>query len=78
MRSLAKLGRDDISLSSITIDTHALDLKGLAREPQVIPNWISQFKSELDLVGRTFDKLKIGRNDQDIITFELKTKEGTK
>jgi MSHA biogenesis protein MshI len=78
MRSLAKLGRDDISLSSITIDTDALDLKGLAREPQVIPNWISQFKTELDLVGRTFDKLKIGRNDQDIITFELKTKEGTK
>jgi MSHA biogenesis protein MshI len=25
------------------------------------------------LVGRSFEKLKIGRNDQGIITFELKT-----
>ncbi len=74
MRSLAKLGRNDISLSSISISSAGLDLKGLAREPQVIPNWINQFKSELDLVGRTFEKLTIGRNEEDIITFELKTK----
>ncbi len=78
MRSLAKLGRNDISLSSISINTHRLDLKGLAKEPQSIPNWISQFKNELNLVGRTFEKLKIGRNDDDIITFELKTKEEAK
>lgn len=78
MRSLAKLGRSDISLHSIFIDANRLDLKGLAREPQVIPNWVSQFKSELDLVGRAFDKLQIGRNEQDVITFELKTKESVK
>ncbi len=78
MRSLAKLGRNDISLSSISINAHSLDLKGLAKEPQSIPNWISQFKDELNLVGRTFEKLKIGRNDDDIITFELKTKEEAK
>lgn len=75
MQSLAKLGRNDISLHSIVIDSQSLDLKGYAREAQAIPNWISQFKSELNLVGRTFEKLKIGRNEQGVLTFELKTKE---
>lgn len=74
MRSLAKLGREDISLSSISINSTSLDIQGLAREPNVIPNWINQFKTELDLVGRAFEKLTIGRNAEDIITFELKTK----
>ncbi|EED26637.1 msha biogenesis protein mshi [Vibrio sp. 16] len=74
MRSLAQLGRNDISLNSITIDSTGLDLQGYAREPQVIPNWINQFKTELNLVGRTFEKLQIGRNDQDIVIFELKTR----
>ncbi|RTZ14306.1 MSHA biogenesis protein MshI [Vibrio aquaticus] len=74
MRSLAELGRNDISLSSIHIDATRLDLQGLAREAKAIPNWVNQFKHELNLVGRTFEKLKIGRNEQDIIVFELKTK----
>ncbi|KOO11336.1 hypothetical protein AKJ18_29640, partial [Vibrio xuii] len=56
-------------------DSQSLDLKGYAREAQAIPNWIGQFKSELNLVGRTFEKLKIGRNEQGVLTFELKTKE---
>lgn len=75
MRSLAELGRNDISISSIAINATMLDLQGLAREAQAIPNWISQFKSELNLVGRSFEKLKINRNEQGIITFELNTKQ---
>lgn len=78
MRSLSKLGRDDISLSSIVIDSTTLDLKGLAREAKSIPNWVNQFKSEINLVGRSFEKLKIGRNEHDVITFELKTKQENK
>lgn len=78
MRSLAKLGRRDIALQSIVIEASRLDIKGLAREPQVVPNWVGQFKTELDLVGRTFDKLQMGRNEQDVVTFELRTKEGVK
>lgn len=74
MRSLAELGRKDISLSAISIDATRLDMKGVAREAKAIPNWVNQFKSELNLVGRTFEKLTIGRNEQDIVTFELKTK----
>lgn len=74
MRSLSELARDDISLDSIAISSSSLDLKGLAREAAAIPSWVSEFKSELNLVGRSFEQLSIGRNEQDIITFELKTK----
>ncbi|ELB2894398.1 MSHA biogenesis protein MshI [Vibrio alginolyticus] len=75
MQSLAKLGNQEISLSEIRINTHTLDLKGLAKKPSSVPNWVSQFKNEISLVGRTFDGVKIGRNDKDIVTFELKTRE---
>lgn len=72
--SLAKLGRNDISLQHIHIDQHDLNMSGLAREASVVPNWISQFKSEMALVGRTFERIKLGRNDDDIVTFELHTR----
>ncbi|MCW8332448.1 MSHA biogenesis protein MshI [Vibrio paucivorans] len=74
MSSLAKLGREDISLSKIYIGGNQLDLQGLARDAKTVPNWINQFKRELDLVGRTFEKLKIGRNESDVVTFELSTR----
>ena len=78
MNSLATLGRNDISLSHIYMTHDTLDLSGLARNANVVPNWIGQFKSELNLVGRTFEKLKIGRNDQDVVTFELSTRRESK
>ncbi|NVD07593.1 MSHA biogenesis protein MshI [Vibrio sp. JPW-9-11-11] len=73
MRSLANLGRSDISLTRIRLNAERLDLTGLAQNPQAIPNWVNQFNSELSLVGRTFEQLKIGRNDQEVVTFELYT-----
>ncbi|PTP70601.1 MSHA biogenesis protein MshI [Vibrio splendidus] len=78
MNSLAKLGRNDISLSHIYMTHDTLDLSGFARNANVVPNWIGQFKSELNLVGRAFEKLKIGRNDQDVVTFELSTRRESK
>lgn len=76
LNSLAQLARSDISLSSITLDALQLNVQGLARDPAAIPNWINQFKQELHLMGRSFEQLKIGRNDQDMITFELNTQRG--
>ena len=78
MRALAELGREDISLNHIFIDANTMDLQGLAREAKAIPNWVNQFQSEVNLVGRTFEKLRIGRNDDDIVTFELITKQESK
>lgn len=78
MDALAKLARRDISLSQIDMDQQRFDIQGLARDAQVVPSWIAAFQSELHLVGRSFDQLVIGRNDEDIVTFELKTKQGAK
>lgn len=78
MNSLAQLGRNDISLSHIYMTYDTLDMSGLARNANVVPNWIGQFKNELNLVGRSFEKLKIGRNDQDVVTFELSTRRESK
>ncbi|MBE4584236.1 MSHA biogenesis protein MshI [Vibrio navarrensis] len=74
MQALAKLGRNDISLSDIYITHDRLDLKGLARSASVVPNWVNQFKQEVSLVGRNFEKVRLGRNEQDVITFELRTR----
>ncbi|KJR23822.1 MULTISPECIES: MSHA biogenesis protein MshI [Vibrio] len=74
MQALAKLGRNDISLSDIYITHDRLDLKGVARSASVVPNWVNQFKQEVSLVGRNFEKVRLGRNEQDVITFELRTR----
>ncbi|WP_104400062.1 MSHA biogenesis protein MshI [Vibrio penaeicida] len=76
MSALSRLGRNDISLSQITISQNTLNVSGLARTPSAVPSWIKQFRSELDLVGRNFEQLNIGRNDDDIVTFDLQAKRG--
>ncbi|MCG3730088.1 MSHA biogenesis protein MshI [Vibrio cincinnatiensis] len=78
MEALAKLARRDISLTQIDIDPQRFDIQGLAREAKVIPYWIEQFQQELHLVGRSFERLIIGRDENDIVTFELKTEQEAK
>lgn len=78
MEALAKLARKDISLTDIVIDPERFDIQGLAREAKVIPYWIEQFQQELHLVGRSFERLIIGRNENDVVTFELKTEQEAK
>ncbi|MBD1558980.1 MSHA biogenesis protein MshI [Vibrio sp. S9_S30] len=77
MGALSRLGRNDISLSRITISQNTLNVSGLARTPSAVPSWIKQFRNELDLVGRNFEQFNIGRNDSDIVTFELQAKRGS-
>ncbi len=74
MMALSQLGNNDISLSRITISQNTLNVSGLARTPSAIPRWVKRFKSELDLKGRNFDQLNIGRNEDDIVTFDLQAK----
>lgn len=73
MSSLSQLGRNDISISHIELNETVLNLKGVAKTPSSVPKWVKQFKTELNLVGRTFESMNIGRNEQDIVTFELIT-----
>lgn len=78
MNALAKLARRDISLHQIDMTPQRFDIEGVARDAEVVPGWIAQFRNELHLTGRSFDRLVIGRNDDDVITFELKTQQGAK
>lgn len=78
MNGLAKLANTDIALSEIEIDNNQLNIKGFARNAASVPAWISRFKQELHLIGRSFEKLKIERNDKGVVVFELKTKQEAK
>ncbi|MFV0576256.1 MAG: MSHA biogenesis protein MshI [Vibrio sp.] len=75
MKGLAAINRDDISLNKIDITDDKMNIEGLARSPEVVPSWLQQFKDELNLVGRSFTNLSIGRNEDDIVIFSLQSKE---
>lgn len=73
MNALTKLETGDISISNIALNGGNLNLAGLARTPASVPKWVNQFKSEVELQGRSFKKLTLGRNEDDIVTFKLTT-----
>ncbi len=73
MSALAKLSDKNISVAAIDVNNTRMNLSGLARTPGAIPAWVKRFNSEMELTGRTFEKLNISRNEGDMITFELTT-----
>lgn len=77
MRSLAELSNNEISLTRIRINDNQLNLAGLARTPSSVPKWLGRFKQEIELSGRSFEGLVMGRDEDDVVTFELTaTKQG--
>lgn len=74
LNALATLAREDISLVDIQVNRRQLSLRGLASKPESVPSWVKQFRTELNLLGRNFEKLSIDRNENDVITFELSTR----
>lgn len=71
MNGLASINRKDISLSAIYIEKGQMSIKGLAKSPEVIPSWVQQFKTEMNLIGRNFESLSIGRDENNVVTFSL-------
>lgn len=78
MQGLSSIGRHDISLTRIQIDNGRMDVQGLAKSPEVVPNWVQHFKTQLNLIGRTFESLSIGRNENDVVVFSLRSSRGDK
>lgn len=74
MLGLSSIDRSDISLTHIDIVNGKMNVQGLAKSPEVIPSWVQQFKGEMNLVGRTFESLSIGRDENDVVIFSLHSK----
>lgn len=74
MSNLTQLGKGNISLTKIFISGEDVNFTGYARTPDVIPNWVQSFESELHLVGRTFDQLEIKTDEKGLVSFILNTK----
>ncbi|WP_105900776.1 hypothetical protein [Vibrio gangliei] len=76
MNGLSSIDRSDISLSNIYISNGRMNIQGLAKSPEVVPSWVQQFKSEMNLVGRTFQSLSIGRDENNVVVFSLYSNPG--
>ena len=76
MSGLSSIDRNDISLTSIDITNGNMNIQGLAKSPEVIPSWVQQFKNEMNLVGRNFESLSIGRDENNVVIFSLRSKSG--
>lgn len=76
MSGLSSIDRSDISLTSIDITDGKMNIQGLAKSPEVIPSWVQQFKNEMNLVGRNFESLSIGRDENNVVIFSLRSKSG--
>ncbi len=74
MGALSRINQNDVALKHIFMDGHRLNFSGLARTPASVPVWLQQFKQEADLVGRTFESLNIGRNEDGAVTFKIDAK----
>jgi MSHA biogenesis protein MshI len=78
MSALANIDRDDVALSAIYISADKLSFEGLAKDPASVPSWLKEFKQEVNLVGRSFESLNIGRNEDGVVTFKIDSKAGKK
>ncbi|OZS45991.1 PilN domain-containing protein [Photobacterium sanguinicancri] len=78
LRELSDAANGDISLSHIHATGQSLDLSGVARSPESVPSWIQAFKDYEHLMDRRFQVMSLGRNDKNIVTFELQARRVSK
>ncbi|MDX1303785.1 PilN domain-containing protein [Photobacterium sp.] len=71
LQQLSDAASSDISVNRIHAAGKALDLEGLARNPDAVPSWLRAFKDYPSLVERRFQLMSLGRNKQNIVTFRL-------
>ncbi|KDM92808.1 PilN domain-containing protein [Photobacterium galatheae] len=71
LRQLAQAASPDISVNRIHLQGDKLDLEGVARTPNAVPNWLQGFSHYPQLTNRGFEVMSLGRNEQNIVTFKL-------
>ncbi|PSW94031.1 hypothetical protein [Photobacterium iliopiscarium] len=71
LTQLADAALDNIAIERISISGAAMDLKGVARTPEAVPQWLGTFNHYSTLAQRRFQLLNIGRNKHNQVTFTL-------
>ncbi|WP_297481618.1 MSHA biogenesis protein MshI [uncultured Photobacterium sp.] len=71
LNQLADASNGDISLQHIYVAGELMDLNGMARTPDAVPRWIGVFDRYSSLMNRRFQKMSLGRNDKNVVTFNL-------
>ncbi|MCD9466259.1 MSHA biogenesis protein MshI [Photobacterium iliopiscarium] len=71
LNQLADASNGDISLQHIYVAGELMDLNGMARNPDAVPRWVGVFNRYSSLMDRRFQKMSLGRNDKNVVTFSL-------
>ncbi|MCG3862849.1 MULTISPECIES: MSHA biogenesis protein MshI [unclassified Photobacterium] len=71
LQQLADAASGDISVQHIYVSGTSMDLSGLARNPDAVPRWVGAFKTYPSLAERRFQMMSLGRNDKNVVTFQL-------
>lgn len=77
LKALAAIPDPQVWLSEIQINEGRMALKGQAKSSDAVPHWVDQFKYYPALSHQSFSGLRIYRNDEDQLLFELNGKEGS-
>jgi MSHA biogenesis protein MshI len=71
LKQLADAASSDVSIQQIYVSGQRMNLSGLARNPDAVPRWLGVFKTYSSLSERRFEKMSLGRNEKNVMTFRL-------
>ncbi|MEJ2763879.1 PilN domain-containing protein [Photobacterium sp. MCCC 1A19761] len=71
LQQLSQAASRDISVQRIRVSGQQMDLEGMARTPDAVPNWLQAFQAHPALVERRFEQMTLGRDERNVVTFAL-------
>lgn len=71
LTDLAKLNDKEIRLTQFSVEQGNVSLSGFAYANDAVPRWVKSFKQSTTLAGQEFSVLKVSRDDNEQLTFQL-------
>jgi len=71
LTDLAQVNDKDIRLTDIKVNNGQISLAGVAYSNSAVPRWVGSFQARPSLAGQEFALLKVVRNEQQEMAFEL-------
>ena len=71
MTELSKYHHKNISLQEVFIQQNEINLTGLAKTPEAVPQWLSAFEDSTLLSGKNFSNFKLYENENKITVFKI-------